>query len=127
MEELLLRMDAILRRSGGGTEVKNIKESYEIGSFHFECEKQTLSREKSVVKLTSKESELLEILCASGKETLEREYALKKIWGDDTYFNARSMDVYITKLRKYFKSDPVIEIVNVHGKGFKLLGLAGQN
>lgn len=127
MEELLLRMDAILRRSGGGTEAKNIKESYEIGSFHFECEKQTLSREKSVVKLTSKESELLEILCASGKETLEREYALKKIWGDDTYFNARSMDVYITKLRKYFKSDPSIEIVNVHGKGFKLLGLADQN
>ncbi len=126
MEELLLRMDAILRRTGAGAGKKKVKEIYKIGSFSFECEKQTLSRGKSVSRLTSKESGLLEILCASGKDTLEREYALKKIWGDDSYFNARSMDVYITKLRKYFKSDPSIEIINVHGKGFKLLGLIDQ-
>jgi len=123
MEELLLRMDAILRRTGGRTGVKNAEASYEIGSFHFECQKQTLTRGKTVQKLTSKESELLGILCANGNETLERAYALKKIWGDDSYFNARSMDVYIAKLRKYLKSDTSIEIINVHGKGFKLLGL----
>ena len=72
-------------------------------------------------KLTSKETDLLELLAISLNDVLDRTYALKKIWGDDSYFNSRSMDVYITKLRKYLKSDDRVEIINVHGKGFKLL------
>jgi len=126
MEELLLRMDAILRRTGNDSKFAKMQESYDIGSFHFECKNQILSRGKFVQKLTSKESGLLEMLCASGNDTLERTYALKKIWGDDSYFNARSMDVYITKLRKYLKSDTDIEIINVHGKGFKLVGISDR-
>jgi DNA-binding response OmpR family regulator len=72
-------------------------------------------------KLTSKESELLRLLALNLNKTLDRTLALKTIWGDDSYFNARSMDVYITKLRKYLREDPRLEILNVHGKGFKLL------
>ena len=74
-----------------------------------------------VTKLTTKESELLNLLCAHVNEILERNFALKTIWIDDNYFNARSMDVYITKLRKHLKPDPSIEIINIHGKGYKLI------
>ena len=73
------------------------------------------------IKLTTKESELLKLLCQNPNEVLERNYALKVIWSDDNYFNARSMDVYITKLRKHLKIDPSVEIMNVHGKGYKLI------
>ena len=74
-----------------------------------------------VNKLTTKESELLSLLCAHVNEILERNFALKTIWIDDNYFNARSMDVYITRLRKYLREDPSIEIINIHGKGYKLI------
>jgi len=122
MEELLLRMNAILRRS---TNTKSVpkKTQFSIGKFEFDGERQVLSQGKVAVRLTSKESDLLALLCAGGHEVTERQHALKLIWGDDSYFNARSMDVYITKLRKYLKADPSVEIVNVHGRGFKLLGL----
>jgi DNA-binding response OmpR family regulator len=72
-------------------------------------------------KLTTKEAELLALLCAHANDILERNHALKQIWVDDNYFNARSMDVYITKLRKLLKPDPSIEIINIHGKGYKLI------
>jgi DNA-binding response OmpR family regulator len=73
------------------------------------------------VKLTTKESDLLKLLCQNANKILERNYALKSIWIDDNYFNARSMDVYITKLRKHLKDEPTVEIINVHGKGYKLI------
>ena len=75
-------------------------------------------------KLTTREAQLLKLLCINSNEVLDRNFALKTIWNDDNYFNGRSMDVYITKLRKFLKEDPRIEIVNVHGKGFKLLSPA---
>jgi DNA-binding response OmpR family regulator len=74
-----------------------------------------------VIKLTTKECDLLSLLCVNIGEILQRDYALKTIWVDDNYFNARSMDVYITKLRKHLKDDPAVEIINVHGKGYKLI------
>jgi DNA-binding response OmpR family regulator len=119
MEELLLRIEAILRRVNG----KKTKEvpSYKLGSFFFDTQKQTLIKGNEQTKLTTKESELLSLLCAHANEILERNYALKAIWGNDNYFNARSMDVYITKLRKLLKVDPAIEIINIHGKGYKLI------
>jgi len=122
MEELLMRMNAILRRTQNQATKSPPKKKHEIGSFKFDQDHQTLLIGKKSTKLTSKESDLLGLLCNTGTETLEREYALKAIWGDDSYFNARSMDVYIAKLRKYLKDDPSVEIVNVHGKGFKLIG-----
>ena len=83
--------------------------------------KQTLFDGEEEQKLTTKESELLKLLCQNVNKVLERNYALKNIWADDNYFNARSMDVYITKLRKHLKKDPSVEIINVHGKGYKLI------
>lgn len=119
MEELLLRIKAILRRSAEDTVRPTI---FKIGSFTFDYNRQLLSRDGSEdSKLTSKESELLRLLCENLNKVLDRSVALNKIWYDDSYFNARSMDVYITKLRKYFKDDPSIELMNVHGVGFKLL------
>jgi DNA-binding response OmpR family regulator len=123
MEELLLRMKAILRRtSQPAEEVQDIKQ-FTIGSYLFDYEHQTLASVSHTARLTCKESELLRLLCLNLNHTLERSVALKQIWLDDTYFNARSMDVYITKLRKYLKDDPSIEIANVHGTGYKLMVL----
>ena len=119
MEELVFRIEAILRRVKGkkGKEVT----LYKIGKFTFDTQKQVLMIGDKVTKLTTKESELLSLLCAHVNEILERNFALKTIWIDDNYFNARSMDVYITKLRKHLKDDPSIEIINIHGKGYKLI------
>ena len=119
MEELVCRIEAILRRVKG----KKCKEitMYKIGKFTFDTQKQVLMLGDKTTKLTTKESELLSLLCAHVNEILERNFALKTIWIDDNYFNARSMDVYITKLRKHLKDDPAIEIINIHGKGYKLI------
>ncbi|HNY14940.1 MAG TPA: response regulator transcription factor [Bacteroidales bacterium] len=120
MEELLYRIQAILKRMAGSNTVKK-EQSYTIGKYSFDPLKQLLSGEGGSVKLTTKESELLELLCRNRNEILERNFALKSIWIDDNYFNARSMDVYITRLRKYLKKDPSVKILNVHGRGYKLL------
>jgi two-component system, OmpR family, response regulator VicR len=119
MEELLLRITAVLRRSsplkGGEDKV------FHIGSFKFNFDDQTLSTGIESLKLTTKEAHLLKLLCQNKNMILNRSAALKMIWGDDSYFNARSMDVYITKLRKYLKADDRIIIMTVHGEGFKLI------
>lgn len=119
MEELVFRIGAILRRVKGKKD-KDIT-VYKLGKFTFDTQKQVLMADNKSQKLTTKESELLALLCAHVNDILERNYALKSIWVDDNYFNARSMDVYITKLRKHLKADPSIEIINVHGKGYKLI------
>ena len=119
MEELVFRVEAILRRVRG----KKNKESsiYKVGNFTFDTQKQLLSIGEKQTKLTTKENELLALLCSHANEILQRDFALKTIWIDDNYFNARSMDVYITKLRKHLKDDPQLEIINIHGKGYKLI------
>lgn len=119
MEELTFRIEAILRRVKGKT--SKDQSVYKIGKFTFDTQKQLLIAGKNQSKLTTKESELLTLLCAHANEILLREFALKTIWIDDNYFNARSMDVYITKLRKHLKPDPEVEIINIHGKGYKLI------
>lgn len=119
MEELTFRIEAILRRVRGKKNRDRVH--YKIGSFMFDTQKQILSRGDTQTKLTTKESELLTLLCAHANEILQRDYALKAIWIDDNYFNARSMDVYITKLRKHLKADENVEIINIHGKGYKLI------
>ena len=118
-EELVFRIEAILRRVRG----KKTKECavYKIGRFVFDTQKQLLSIGDKQTKLTTKENELLSLLCSHANEILQRDFALKTIWIDDNYFNARSMDVYITKLRKHLKDDDQIEIINIHGKGYKLI------
>lgn len=120
MEELLLRLKAILRRSNV-SEHQHKNHIYKFGKYTFDYDRQLLSLGKSQNKLTSKEAELLRLLCDNLNEVLDRTVALNKIWYDDSYFNARSMDVYITKLRKFLKDDSDVELINVHGVGFKLV------
>ncbi|MCX6327934.1 MAG: response regulator transcription factor, partial [Bacteroidia bacterium] len=120
MEELLYRIQAIFKRTANIVTIKK-EDRYIIGNYTFDPLRQFLSFGDQSVKLTTKESELLELLCQHGNEILERNFALKSIWIDDNYFNARSMDVYITRLRKYLKKDPAVKILNVHGRGYKLL------
>ena len=94
---------------------------FQVGNYTFDYHKQRLISGGFEVKLTTKENELMYLLCKNKNGVMERGYALKAIWGDDNYFNGRSMDVYIAKLRKHLKNDPAVEIINIHGKGFKLL------
>jgi DNA-binding response OmpR family regulator len=119
MEEMLLRIEAIMRRISGKRN-KNVNE-FQIGSMTFDVQKQTLTTSQGIVKLTTKECELLTLLVQNANTILERDYALKSIWIECTTYNARSMDVYITKLRKIIKDDPDVEIINIHGKGYKLI------
>lgn len=119
MEELLLRIEAILRRI---KPTGVIPDEFMVGTLFFEPEKQILTKQDGeVVKLTTKESDLLRMLCVNANKIMERNIALKAVWNDDNYFNARSMDVYITKLRKLLKEQEGVEIINVHGKGYKLI------
>jgi DNA-binding response OmpR family regulator len=121
MELLLARINAIVRRIHNIYDEKKETNSYQIGDFTFEYNHQVLKHKGTSQKLTSKEADLLKLLCEHTNEVLDRRIALNRIWKDDSYFNARSMDVYITKLRKYLKMDERIQIINVHGIGFKLL------
>jgi two-component system, OmpR family, response regulator len=121
MEELLLRMQAILRRTDDTLKSTATDNLYAIGNYAFDYNRQTLIIRNKEQKLTSKEAGLLKLLCTHANDVLDRHTALKEIWNDDSYFNARSMDVYIVKLRKYLKDDPRVELLNVHGVGFKLV------
>ena len=120
MEELLARINAVLRRTVGD-EKQEEQTQFAIGKYIFDYKKRQLEIGKEVQKLTSKENDLLRLLALNQGKVLERTYALKAIWEDDNYFNARSMDVYIAKLRKHLKQDETIEIMNVHGRGFRFV------
>jgi DNA-binding response OmpR family regulator len=118
MEELLARINAILKRSyKEGKKETN----FSIGDIKYDYLKQTVEISEDSKKLTTKENELFYLLVKKGEDVLDRNEALNHVWGDDNYFNGRSMDVYITKLRKYLSSSDLVEIINVHGKGFRLL------
>ena len=119
MEELIFRIEAILRRINSAKE-KN-QPFFKLGELTFDAQKKVLKIGDKETRLTTKENELLHLLAQNGNNILERNYTLKTIWVDDNYFNARSMDVYITKLRKLLKDDPNVGILNVHGKGYKLI------
>lgn len=121
MEELLLRIKAIRRRVEESKKNAGDNNTFTFGKYTFDHNRQMLTVGKKATKLTSKEADLLKLLCQNENQVLDRSVALNKIWYDDSYFNARSMDVYITKLRKYLKDDPDVELINVHGVGFKLV------
>ena len=119
MEELLARINAILKRTASNE--KNIQEKIHVGKIQYEPELSVLHLNEGPKKLTTKENMLLKLLVQNQNDLLDRQAALRAVWGDDNYFNGRSMDVYIAKLRKLLKEDVNIEIMNVHGIGFKLL------
>ena len=119
-EVLLLKIKAILKRNEEQN-VVNENIEFDLGGYHFNPKLRELSFAGKMQTLSPKENELLKMLAEHKNDLLPRERALKKIWGSDTYFNGRSMDVYIAKLRKYLKEDSNIEIVNIHGNGFRLV------
>ncbi len=122
MEELLLRIQAVLRRYQKTTQAAEPQQTlFSLGIYSFDFDHQLLTQNGIVQKLTSKEAALLKLFCENKNQPINRSFALKLIWGDDSYFNARSMDVYITKLRKHLKDDASLQIINLHGEGFKLL------
>ena len=119
-EVLLLKIKAILKRSEEENKINDNIE-FDLGNYHFNPRLRELKIGTTVHVLSPKENELLKMLAEHKNDLLQRDKALKKIWGSDTYFNGRSMDVYIAKLRKFLKEDTQIEIVNVHGSGFRLV------
>ncbi len=118
MEELLARINAILKRSYKEGKKET---TFEVGDIEYDYLQQTVVIANESKKLTTKENELFYLLVKNQDGILDRNEALKQVWGDDNYFNGRSMDVYITKLRKYVNGSSKVEIMNVHGKGFRLL------
>jgi len=123
IEELLLRINALLKRVAN--QDKNAADQqptkFKIGDYEFDYTAQMINRGPAMQKVSTKEADLLRLLCLKKNEVLTREEALLSIWHDDNYFNGRSMDVFLSKLRKYLKDDSNVEIVNVHGRGYKLL------
>ncbi|MCX2478713.1 response regulator transcription factor [Pedobacter sp. MC2016-15] len=123
IEELLLRINALLKRASVKEvkPVEPVQSQFQIGNYTFDYTTQMIQHNGQQQKLSTKEAELLQLLCLKQNAVLTREEALLSIWHDDNYFNGRSMDVFLSKLRKYLKEDPKVEILNVHGKGYKLL------
>jgi len=120
-EILLQKIRAILKRNQELQEKQHAQVEWSIGRYHFNSKLRALTLGDSTQTLSPKENELLTMLCEFKNDLLPRETALKRIWGSDTYFNGRSMDVYIAKLRKYLREDSSVEIVNIHGNGFRLV------
>jgi len=122
IEELLLRINALLKRvNDNGKDGAASQNNFKIGKYDFDYKQQMIREGENQQKLSTKEAELLRLLCLKQNEVLTREEALLNIWHDDNYFNGRSMDVFLSKIRKYLKDDSKVEIINVHGKGYKLL------
>jgi two-component system response regulator VicR len=123
VEELLLRIQAVLKRTKGATPVsaENLPTDFALGSYKFDFNRRILRKGKTEQKLTPKEADLLRLLCLKMNDTLTRDEALREVWGDDSYFSGRSMDVFVSRLRKYLRDDDRVEIMGVHGKGFRLV------
>lgn len=121
IEELIVRIKARLTDPAITLKLDDDADLYSIGNYQFDYKKQTLQLRGDLIKLTHREAEILKLLCINRNQVVERALVLKKVWGDDNFFNARSMDVFITKLRKHLQGDPGIEIMNVRGIGYKLV------
>lgn len=124
MEELVMRIRAVMRRSRVTDSEEAFPDEYRVGNLRYLYQQNLLCLPSGDVKLTTKENELLKIFLQNMNKTVDRSSALMKIWKDDSYFNARSMDVYIAKLRKYLKEEPAIQLLTVHGEGFRMVKVA---
>ncbi len=120
-EVLICKIEAVLTRSSGSEKQEKPREIHDLGDYVFNHDLREVRHGEEVHKLSPKESELLQLLCQHRNEVLPRELALRTIWGEESYFTTRSMDVFVTRLRKLLKDDPRIEIINIHGNGFRLL------
>ena len=121
IDELLLRIKAVLRRTKGAVPADDGEGTYRIGKLTFDARRQLLTGAKTEQNLTSREAQLLRMLASRPNRLVERTEILKSVWGDDTIFNGRSLDVFVSKLRKYLAADPAVEIKSAHGKGYRLV------
>jgi len=121
MEELIVRIKSQLGRIQSGPASTSEKPVFQIGAYQFDFNSQLLKYNQNEKQLTHREAELLRLFCENKNTVLDRQATLQKLWGDDSFFNARSMDVFITKLRKYLKDDPEVQIINVRGVGYKMI------
>ncbi len=121
MDELIVRIKALLGRKQSSNSSANEKPIFQLGQYSFDFNKQILQFQSNEKQLTHREAELLKLFCENKNSVLDRQATLQKLWGDDSFFNARSMDVFITKLRKYLKNDSSIQIINVRGVGYKII------
>jgi DNA-binding response OmpR family regulator len=126
IDELLLRIKAVLRRTQAVHPREESDGTYRLGALTFDARRQLLTGPKNAQNLTSRETELLRLLAARPNEPVGRSEILKKVWGDDTIFNGRSLDVFVSKLRKYLSADPALELKSVHGKGYRLIAPPGR-
>ena len=120
-EVLICKIEAILARTAGKEEALPAMQTVQIGHYTFNHTLREITIHDSVQKLSPKEADLLHMLNQHRNEVLPRELALRALWGEESYFTTRSMDVFITKLRKYLKDDPSVQILNIHGNGYRLL------
>jgi DNA-binding response OmpR family regulator len=120
-EELVLRLKAILKRTSSVFD-EDSGMVFQLGAFTFYSHERKLQFKDKTFRLSTKESDLLKLLCENKNKIVRRDVALKNIWGNDDYFTGRSMDVYIAKLRKLLRADDTVELQNIHGTGFKLIG-----
>jgi two-component system, OmpR family, response regulator len=121
-EVLLMKIKAIIQRKASDVKTDQVKFEFVVGNFHLNSKLRFLTfKKEEPIKLSPKENELLKMLVLHENDLMPRELALTKIWRDDNYFTSRSMDVYIAKLRKYLKPDPNVEVLNIHGEGFRLV------
>ncbi|MBK9151767.1 MAG: response regulator transcription factor [Saprospiraceae bacterium] len=121
MQELYLRIKAILKRTEMYGRLKNQHTKHEIGSYLFDAESREISRDSQIIKLSAIENKLLKLFCTAADGIVLRDEALKHIWEDENNFRERSLNVYVSRLRNYFKEDPGIEFMNIHGTGYKLV------
>lgn len=121
MEELYLRIQVVLRRSGGKAGSQPLKTEYAIGKYTFNPAARELALGGNAVKLSAIEAKLLQYFCDAGQGIIDRDTALRRVWGDDDQLRGRSLNVYVSKLRQYLKDDPGIEILNIHGEGYQMV------
>lgn len=120
-QELLLRVKAVLKRSKPGAETTPVKNKFSLGQYNFDYLNRSLEFDSKSKRVSAKEADLLRLFCQSPNQLLNRQVILKTVWGEDDYFTSKSMDVYLTRLRKMLREDPNIEIQNVHGIGYKMV------
>lgn len=121
MEELIVRIKSLLSRNVQEAPKNTEEVNYTVGMFYFSPSSQELSSHQELIRLSTREASLLELLVQNKNKVLDKRFVLKELWGDDTFYNARSMDVYMTKLRKHLSADPGVQIVTIRGKGYRLI------
>ena len=122
MEELIVRIENLLKKKSESGAAKSTGSTHTIGQYQFQTNRQVLTRGKDEKKLSFRESELLRLLCENREQIIDRREILNLLWGNDSFFNSRNLDVYITKLRSYIKEDPTLEIITIKGVGYRFVG-----